>query len=87
VIWDPEATKIISSKTHHQNIDFNIFEGRKVKGLASHTICDGQLRYTNGELRVEKGIGQYVRRPAFPSVFNALKKQSNRSKPRAVDRD
>jgi len=24
VIWDPEATKTISSKTHHQNIDFNI---------------------------------------------------------------
>jgi len=87
VIWDPEATKTISSKTHHQNIDFNIFEGRKVKGLASHTICDGQLRYANGELRVEKGIGQYVRRPAFPSVFDALKKQSNMSKPRAVNRD
>jgi dihydropyrimidinase len=87
VIWDPEATKTISSKTHHQNIDFNIFEGRKVKGLASHTICDGQLRYANGELRVEKGIGQYVRRPAFPSVFDALKKQSNMSKPGAVDRE
>jgi len=86
VIWDPEATKTISSKTHHQNIDFNIFEGREVKGLASHTICDGQLRYADGELRVEPGVGQYVKRPAFPAVFDALKKQSNLSKPPAVDR-
>jgi dihydropyrimidinase len=34
VVWDPEATKIISSKTHHHAGDFNIFEGMKVKGLA-----------------------------------------------------
>ncbi len=87
VVWDPEATKTISSKTHQQNIDFNIFEGRKVKGLASHTICDGQLRYADGELRVKKGIGQYVKRPSFPLVFDALKKQSKLSDPKAVNRD
>jgi len=29
VVWDPEKTKKISAKTHHQNIDFNIFEGPK----------------------------------------------------------
>ena len=27
VVWDPEATRTISKDTHHQNIDFNIYEG------------------------------------------------------------
>lgn len=26
VIWNPSATRIISAKTHHQAVDFNIFE-------------------------------------------------------------
>jgi len=86
VVWDPEATKTISAKTHHQNIDFNIFEGWQAKGLASHTICDGQLRYADGDLRVEKGIGQYIKRPAFPQVYSALKKQANLNQPKAVKR-
>jgi dihydropyrimidinase len=86
VIWDPELSKTISVKTHHQNIDFNIFEGMEVKGLPSHTICNGVLKYANGKLMTEKGSGTYVKRPAFRSIFDALKKQANLNKPQAVKR-
>lgn len=65
VVWDPEASKTISAKTHKQNVDFNIFEGMEVTGLTSHTIAQGKLRYKDGELRTEKGDGRYVKRPAF----------------------
>jgi dihydropyrimidinase len=27
VVWDPDFKRIISSKTHHHKVDFNIFEG------------------------------------------------------------
>jgi len=86
VVWDQQATKTISKNTHHQNIDFNIFEGWKVKGIASNTICNGELKYANGELRVEAGTGTYVKRPAFPPVFAALKKIAERNKPVPVKR-
>jgi len=86
VVWDPEATKTISKDTHHQNIDFNIFEGKVVKGLATHTICAGNLSYVDGDLRVEKGSGIYIKRPAFPSTFQALKKVADRNQPKAVNR-
>lgn len=61
VIWDPEAIKTISKDTHHQNIDFNIFEGMEVKGIPTHTICNGELVYVKGELRVEPGSGKYIK--------------------------
>jgi dihydropyrimidinase len=76
VVWDPTGTKTISRNTHHQNIDFNIFEGMKVKGIPSHTISMGRLLYAKGELRAEKNTGTYVKRKAFPPVFSALEKQA-----------
>ena len=87
VVWDPEASKTISVKTHRQNIDFNIFEGMQVKGLPSNTIAKGKLVYTNGELRVEKGAGNYVDRPAYHSAFSALQKIAGQSQPVAVNRN
>ncbi|MBL1430092.1 MAG: dihydropyrimidinase [Robiginitomaculum sp.] len=75
VIWDPAATKTISVKTHHQNIDTNIFEGMQVTGLASHTFTRGKLAYIDGDLRAIRGAGEYVKRPAFSAAFDALAKQ------------
>ena len=86
VVWDTEATKIISKDTHHQNIDFNIFEGKKVKGLPSNTICNGELKFADGELRVKPNTGTYIKRPAFPAVFGALDKIAAKNKPIKVER-
>ena len=71
-VWDPEATKEISAKTHHQNIDFNIFEGMKVTGLASHTLTGGRIGWADGDLRAERGTGNYVKRPLFNPGFTDL---------------
>src|SRR5699024_10577818 len=54
VVWDPEASHTISAKTHHQNVDFNIFEGRTVRGLPSHTVSQGKVVWKDGELLAEK---------------------------------
>jgi len=86
VVWDPEATKVISKNTHHQNIDFNIFEGMEVKGLPSHTISGGRLLYANGDLRTKPGTGNYVKRPAFQPIFDALGKIAKANEPTAVKR-
>lgn len=72
VVWDPAGTKTISAKTHHQNIDFNIFEGMAITGIPSHTVSGGNLTYANGDLRTEKGAGNYVKRPTFNNNFTNL---------------
>ena len=86
VVWDPEKTKKISAKTHHQNIDFNIFEGMEVKGCASHTISAAKVVYANGELKVERGAGRYVDRPAYSSFYQGLDVQAEKKIPKAVKR-
>ncbi len=76
VLWDPDATKTISAATHRQNVDFNIFEGMAVQGLATHTIAAGALVYADGDLRARRGSGAYVKRPLFHPMFDALGKRS-----------
>lgn len=86
VVWDPAATKTISAKTHHQNIDFNIFEGMTVTGCASHTISQGKVVFAAGELRVERGAGRYIARPPFAPFYQAIQKQAALANPQPVKR-
>lgn len=64
VVWDPAATKTISVKTHHQQVDFNVFEGMTVQGVATHTLTRGALAWADGELRAVRGAGRYLETPA-----------------------
>lgn len=86
VVWDPNASKTISVKTHHQNVDYNIFEGMEVKGIPSYTISAGKVVYANGKLNAVKGAGKYVDRPPFASYYEALNKHTETTKPVAVKR-
>src|SRR6478735_11247598 len=45
VIWDPEATKVISAKTQKSAIDYNVFEGFEVTGLPRMTLSRGSIAY------------------------------------------
>src|SRR5262249_37759235 len=88
VVWDPAGSRTISAKTHHQKIDFNIFEGMTVKGVPSHTISQGKLVWADGKLDAERGPGRYIPRPrpTYPPVFEALQRQGELKAPKAVVR-
>ena len=86
VVWDPQGTKTLSAKTQHSKGDFNIFEGRTVRGIPSHTVSNGNLVFVKGDLRAEKGAGKYIKRPAFNSNFTASKLRADNLKQTAVVR-
>ena len=86
VVWDPEGTRTLSVKTQSSKVDFNIFEGMQVRGVPSHTVSQGKLVYANGDLRVERGVGRYIKRPAFGNNFDAARKRAETAKPTAVAR-
>jgi dihydropyrimidinase len=86
VVWDPQATRTISAKTHHQKVDLNIFEGMTVQGVPVATLSQGKVVYANGQLQAVRGAGRYVDRPAFPAVYEAVRKAALHILPHAVAR-
>lgn len=74
VLWDPAASRTLSVKTQFSRGDFNVFEGRQVRGVPTHTISGGRLVYQLGDLRAVAGAGQYVKRPPYSAVFAAMDK-------------
>ena len=86
VVWDPAGSRTISAKTHHQKVDFNIFEGMTVKGVPSHTISQGKVVWADGKLDAVEGAGRYIDRPTFPPVFAALAVQNRLKAHRPVVR-
>ena len=87
IVWDPEGSRVISAETHHQNIDFNIYEGMEVTGIPAHTISQGKLVWTEGDLRAVEGAGRHINRPPFAPVYDAMQKVAAASEPSKVERD
>jgi len=86
VVWDPAATHTLSVRTQHSKGDYNIFEGRTVQGMPSHTISQGVVAYARGDLRAEMGKGRYIKRPAFGPNFDAVQRRAATLQPTAVAR-
>lgn len=86
VVWDTKKSRRISAKTHHQKVDFNIFEGMEVTGINTVTIAQGKVVYKDGDVRTVRGAGRYIDRPAFPPYYEALKIKRERERPQAVVR-
>lgn len=74
VIWDPQAVRTISAKTHQHACDFNIFEGMQCHGVPEYVVVKGRVCVDDGQLRVAEGHGQFVETPVSPPfVYDALK--------------
>jgi len=65
VVWDPYGSRTISARTQFSKGGFNVFEGRTVRGIPTHTVAAGKLVFERGELRAEEGAGRHIDRPAF----------------------
>jgi dihydropyrimidinase len=62
VLWDPKKKHTISAKTHHMNVDYSAYEGMEVEGMPVRTIIRGTTVVKDGELCVDKGFGQFIKR-------------------------
>jgi dihydropyrimidinase len=86
VVWDPEKEKTITAGTQQSSIDYNVFEGQKVKGLPRFTLTRGHVAIHDGEVRTQEGHGKFVAREARPAVNRALTQWKDLTAPRPVER-
>ena len=52
VVWNPDKTRVISADSHHHAVDFNIFEGMEVHGLADWVDCIFTFNHNSPLVRV-----------------------------------
>lgn len=62
VIWDPRVERTISARTHHSNVDYNLYEGFKVTGQARDVLVRGRTVIEEGQFTGERGYGRFLRR-------------------------
>ena len=86
VIWDPEKEKTISAGSQQSAIDYNVFEGHKVKGLPRFTLTRGQVAIHDGEIRAQEGHGKFVERAPNATVNKALSQWKELTAPTPVQR-
>ncbi len=86
VIWDPDKERTISKDTHHQQIDFNVFEGMTVRGINVTTISQGKVTYQDGDVRSVRGSGRYINRPVYAPFYGAMQKRRALKESTAVKR-
>ena len=87
VVWDPERSETISAAKQQSAIDYNVFEGVKVKGLPRFTLTRGHVACREDEMNTEEGYGEFVARDAYPATNRALSKWKEITAPTPIQRD
>ena len=65
IVWDPEHEHVLSVETLHMRVDYSPFEGKRVKGFATHVFSRGDLIVEEGKFHGRAGRGRFVKRSTF----------------------
>ncbi|MEL6920325.1 MAG: amidohydrolase family protein, partial [Pseudomonadota bacterium] len=86
VVWDPAREKTINAGAQQSAIDYNVFEGKHVKGLPRYTLTKGMVAIDDGEVKTQEGHGKFVEREPFQAVNAAYSTWKEVTAPRKVER-
>ncbi|MFJ2443649.1 MULTISPECIES: dihydropyrimidinase [unclassified Streptomyces] len=62
VIYDPLAEQTVSAETHHMNVDYSAYEGKRITGQVETVLSRGELVIDRREFTGMAGHGQYTPR-------------------------
>ena len=62
VIFDPDEESVISADSHHMNIDYNLYEGMRVKGVPEVVLSNGNVVVNHGQYTGTPGDGRFLKR-------------------------
>ncbi len=62
VVFNPEVERVLSAETHHMNVDYNCYEGMKVKGVPEVVMQRGKVLVRDGAFHGGPGEGRFLHR-------------------------
>jgi dihydropyrimidinase len=62
VIFDPDKEQTLSVKTQHMNVDYNTYEGMRIRGVVETVLSRGRVVIENGEYTGKAGDGKFLKR-------------------------
>ncbi|MFF3499484.1 dihydropyrimidinase [Streptomyces sp. NPDC003247] len=62
VVYDPHAEQTLSAATHHMNVDYSAYEGRRITGRVETVLSRGEPVITEREYTGRAGHGVYLPR-------------------------
>jgi dihydropyrimidinase len=68
VIFDPRRKHTISAKTHHMRVDYSMFEGIQVTGMADVVLSRGQVIVEGDKFLGHAGQGEFLKRSTYAQV-------------------
>ncbi|MDR7484470.1 MAG: dihydropyrimidinase [Armatimonadota bacterium] len=64
-LWDLAAERTLGARTHHMNVDYNLFEGLRVRGVPTAVWVRGRQVVDGERFLGEPGTGQFLPRARF----------------------
>src|SRR3954453_7225125 len=64
VLFDPAREQTRSARTHHQNCDYNLFEGMRIKGTVETVLSRGRVIVDKNQYLGKPGDGRFLKRGA-----------------------
>lgn len=62
VLYDPHAEQVLSAASHHMNVDYSAYEGRRITGRVDTVLSRGEPVVTEGKFTGRAGHGRYLPR-------------------------
>ncbi|MEV7442774.1 dihydropyrimidinase [Streptomyces sp. NPDC056257] len=62
VLYDPHAEQVISAETHHMNVDYSAYEGKRITGRVDTVLSRGELVIDQREFTGRAGHGAFIPR-------------------------
>ncbi|MCM3569348.1 dihydropyrimidinase [Neobacillus mesonae] len=62
VILDPNGSRVITSESQYQNVDYNVYEGLEVQGIITNVLSRGEVIVKDGHFTGDPGRGKYLHR-------------------------
>src|SRR5207247_1188252 len=62
VIFDANKEQTLGAATHHMNVDYSAYEGKKIKGVVDTVLSRGSVVIDKDDFKGKAGNGKFLKR-------------------------